>query len=294
MSNSLFYVLGVGLIIVGGVCLSSGGILIRYVQDADAWTILFYRSVAFSSMLFGVVLFRHRLNTPRAFLAVGKNGVILAFALGGGFICYVFAMLLTSVASVAFIISAAPFFAGLLGWLFLRERVQLMTWFLIVGAMLGMALIFADGLVAGNILGTIISLGLPISFAIMLVMIRRAGDIDMLPATCLAGVVAAIIGAIMCDTLTISTSDLILTITLGVGQLGLGFMLITLGVRYVPAAESALLSLSETVLAPIWAWLFLAEIPLPLAIFGGLVVVICVAIQGAVGVWQERREDKQS
>ena len=101
MSNSWPYVLGVGLIVLGGVCLSSGGILIRYVQDADAWTILFYRSTAFSGMLFGVVVLRHRLKTPRAFVAIGANGIILALALGGGFICYVFAMLLTSVASVA-------------------------------------------------------------------------------------------------------------------------------------------------------------------------------------------------
>ena len=282
------YIGGVGLILLGGACLSSGGILIRYVHDADAWTILFYRALGFVGLLFCVNLYRHGRQLPQAFRAIGTSGIVLAIALGGGFTCYVLSMLMTTVASVAFIISAGPLFAAIFGWLILRERVSPVTWMVIAGASVGMGLMFADGLAGGHVAGVLVAMGLPISFAIMVVMIRRAGDVDMLPATCLAGVVSIIIGAIVSDTLSVTLHDFLLCVFLGIGQLGLGFMLITLGTRHVPAAESALLSLSESVLAPIWAWLFLVQVPAPLAMAGGLLVMTCVGLQALAGVHRER------
>lgn len=282
------YALGVGLILLGGVALSSGGILIRFVQDADAWAILFYRSVGFIGILLTVILYRHGRKTPQAFRAVGVNGIILGIALGAGFTCYVFSMLMTTVASVSFIISAGPLFAALLGWLVLRERVSPVTWIVIISAAVGMGLMFADGMAGGRLLGTIIALGLPTTFALMVVLIRRAGEVDMLPATCLAGTVGLVAGFVLSDSLAVSTHDLLVMLILGIGQLGMGFMLITLGTRYVPAAEAALLALSESVLAPIWAWLFLTEVPAPLAMAGGLLVLGCVAIQAMAGIQRER------
>jgi len=224
-----------------------------------------------------------------AFRAIGRNGAVLALALGGGFTCYVLAMLMTTVASVSFIISAGPLFAAILGWIILRERVSAVTWIVIGGASVGMGLMFADGLDGGRLTGTLIALGLPVSFAIMVVMIRKAGDVDMLPATCLAGVVSLVAGLIVSDSLAVTLSDFLLIVLLGVGQLGMGFMLITLGTRHVPAAESALLSLSESILAPIWAWLILVEIPAPLAMAGGTIVLTCVGLQAGAGIVRERR-----
>jgi len=284
----------VGLILLGGVALSSGGILIRYVQDANAWTILFYRSLGFLGILLAVISFRHGRKTPQAFRAIGMNGVVLGLALGIGFTCYVFSMLLTTVASVSFIISAGPVFAALLGWMILRERVAPITWVVIFAAAVGMALMFADGMAGGRMLGTIIALGLPTTFAVMVVLIRRAGDVDMLPAICLAGIIGLVAGFVLSDTLVVSTHDLFVLIILGIGQLGMGFMLITLGTRHVPAAEAALLALSESVLAPIWAWLFLMEIPAPLAMTGGALVLSCVAMQAISGVQRERRTRRLS
>lgn len=283
------YATGVGLILLGGICLSSGGILLRYVQHVDTWAILFYRSIGFVGLLFTVIVYRHGRQTPQAFRATGRNGLYLAATLGGGFSCYVFAMLMTTVASVSFIISAGPLFAAILGWFILRERVSAVTWLVIAGAAVGMGLMFAEGLAGGRLAGTVIAMGIPTTFAVMVVLIRRAGNRDMLPATCLAGVVSLMAGLIISESLAVSLNDLVWIIFIGIGQLGMGFMLITLGTRHVPAAESALLALSESVLAPIWAWLFLMEMPEPLAMGGGVIVLSCVGIQAAMGIQRERR-----
>lgn len=283
------YAAGAAMVLIGGVALSSGGIIIRFVDAADGWQILFYRAVGMIALLLMVIAVRHRGRIVPAFRNVGANGVVLALGLGAGFVCYVWSMLLTTVANVSFIISAGPLFAAAVGWLVLRERVAASTWMVIGGAVVGMGLMFADGLSGGRLAGNLVALGLPSTFAIMVVMIRRAGEeVDMLPATCLAGAVAGTVGLFVADTLVVPWRDMALCLFLGFGQLGLGFMLITFGARHVPAAETALLALSESVLAPIWAWLFLGEVPAALALAGGLLVLGCVVIQGVFGVRRER------
>ncbi len=281
---------GVVLILLSGVFLSFSGVLIRMIETQDPWAILFYRSMGLVVLLFSVIAVRYRSRTFQAFRAIGWNGLGAAFSLGLGFTCYLFGMLLTTVANVSFIISVGPLCAAILGWFVLRERVAMANVIAIAGVMFGMGLMFADSMGGGGMLGDIIALGAPLTFAVMVVLIRRSNGVDMLPATCLAGVIAATIGLVMSDSLVVSSYDLRLLAMLGVGQLGMGFMLITLGARYVPAAEVALLGLSESVLAPIWAWLFIAEVPTPMALLGGLIVLSCVALPALIGMRRAHRE----
>jgi DME family drug/metabolite transporter len=280
---------GTMLISLGGAFLSTGGIIIRFLSVTDSWTVLFYRSIGFVTLLLIVIIFRHRSNTLRAFQATGANGMWLAVTLGCGFRSYVFGMMLTTVANVSFIISAGPLCAAVFGWILLRERVAPITCLVIAGAVVGMGFMFADGLSTGRVIGNLVALLLPLSFGLMVVLIRRAGDIDMLPATCMAGVISCVAGLVFSGSLSVSAFDLMLLLVLGIVQLGMGFMLITIGTRYVPAAEAALLSLSESILAPVLAWIILVEIPSPLALIGGVIVLSSVAVQGGLGVYRERR-----
>lgn len=286
--------LGTVLILLGGVFLSTGGILIRFLSVTDSWAVLFYRSIGFVSLLLIVICFRHGRNTVGAFRAVGTNGLWMALTLGCGFTSYVFSMMLTTVANVSFIISAGPLFAAVFGWLLLKERVSLMTCLVIAGAVIGMGLMFVDGLSGDRMTGNLVALMLPLTFGLMVVLIRRAGDMDMLPATCMAGVFSGLIGLVFSDSLEISMDDLGILLVLGVVQLGMGFMLITIGTRYIPAAEVALLSLSESILGPVLAWLILVEIPTPMALAGGTIVLSCVAIQGGLGVYREQQARHRS
>ena len=66
---------------------------------------------------------------------------------------------------------------------------------------------------------------------------------------------------------------------LGVPQLALGFICITIGSRSTASATIGLLMLTETLFGPIWVWLFLNEIP-PLSVFiGGVVIIIAIIIK---------------
>ena len=270
--------------LTAGVLLSLAGITLRHIESASGWQILFYRSMTFFVVVTLYLAIRYRTRFVHAFVATGGPGLVVAFSLGLGSACYVFALLLTTVANALFIISAAPFITAVLGWIVLRERVRPMTWIAMTIALAGITLMFVNGIQSGRLLGNIVALGPPVSFAIMLVMLRLAGDRDMIPAICLAGLVGAALGFAMSDSLVLSAHDLALCLFLGVAQYTGGFVLITLGARYLPAAEVALLSLAETVLAPIWVWAGVGEVPALLTLAGGAVVLSAVVAQAATGM----------
>ena len=190
-----------------------------------------------------------------------------------------FALLLTTVANALFLLSSAPFMAAVLGWIVLRERVRPMTWIAMTVALAGISLMIVNGIQSGRLLGNIIALVTPVTFAIMLVTVRRVGDRDMIPAICLGGLVGASIGFGMSDTLVISRHDLALCLFMGVVQYAGGFVLITLGARHVPAAEVALLSLVEVLLAPTWVWIGVGEVPTAITLAGGTIVLAAVVVQ---------------
>ena len=278
------HLIGVALVLAAGALLSVAGITIRHMEAASGGQILFYRSLAFFTVLALYLALRHRARTVRAFVATGSPGLVVALSLGLGSACYVFALLLTTVANALFLISSAPFMAAVLGWLVMRERVRPATWLTMTIALAGISIMIFNGIQSGRLLGNVVALGTPVSFAIMLVTLRRVGDRDMIPAICLAGLVGAAIGFATSDDLVVSRHDFLLCLFLGVVQYTGGFVLITLGARYLPAAEVALLSLSEVVLAPIWVWIGVGEVPAPLTLAGGAIVLSAVIAQAVTGL----------
>ena len=275
--------------LAAGALLSIAGITLRHVESASGWQILFYRSLTFCIVVALWLTYRYRARVVRAFVAVGRPGLVVALSLGLGSTCYVFALLLTTVANALFLISAAPFMAAVLGWIVLRERVRPATWLAMTAALAGIAIMVLHGVQSGRLLGNLVALGTPVSFAIMLVTLRRAGNRDMLPAICLAGVVGASLGFAMSDTLVLSRHDLALCLFLGVFQYAGGFILITLGARHLPAAEVALLSLTEVVLAPIWVWMGVGEVPAAPTLVGGGIVLAAVVAQAVTGMRAQGR-----
>lgn len=82
----------------------------------------------------------------------------------------------------------------------------------------------------------------------------------------------------------LSTHDVLLCALLGCVQVGLGLILFTVGSRYIPAGELALLSLTEVVLGPVWVWLGVGEVPTSLTLLGGVIVLSAIVAQAVHGV----------
>jgi drug/metabolite transporter (DMT)-like permease len=105
------------------------------------------------------------------------------------------------------------------------------------------------------------------------VIVRRHPDIQMAPAAVLATALTALVALPLADPLQTSGRDLALLAFFGVGQFGLGFLLFVKGARLLPAAETSLIGMLETVLGPIWVWLVLGEQPGSAALAGGALIL---------------------
>jgi drug/metabolite transporter (DMT)-like permease len=101
----------------------------------------------------------------------------------------------------------------------------------------------------------------------------------MAPATCLSQVVVFAAAAPFTQVADAGAKDTVLLATLGICQIGLGFALLTIGARLIPAGEVALITLLEIVLGPLWVWAFLSEQPATATLAGGTIVLAAVLVQ---------------
>ena len=283
-NDRLLYRRGILQLVASGFFLSTSGIALRIIEQADGWQILFYRSLALSVTILLVLVFQKGSRFFDEFRGLGWNDCLLAVFLGTGFVAYVFALLYNTVANALFIFSCAPFVAGFLGWILLGERVATRTWFAIGVAMAGLAVMVGSELAVSHYLGTLLALWIPIAYAASIIAVRSSKRDNMLVALCLAGLVAGGLSAIFVTDYALTSRDLIISIYLGVFQVGVGFTLVVLGSRYVPAAQVGLLALVEPVLAPVWAWMGVGEVPSLATIVGGTIIFLAIASDGIMNI----------
>lgn len=283
------YAYGVTLVIVGGLFLSTSGILLRNVESASGWQIVFYRGFSFSLTLFLLLLLRYRSAIGTAFRAIGWPGVCAGTVLGLGSICYVFAILWTTVANAVFIIGSAPLATAFVGWLVLGEKTSRFGIAAMLVSLAGIGLMFADGLLEGRLAGNVAALGVVVSFVVFLMILRHRRGVDMLPATCLGGLVMGGIAGFFAESLVLSNRDLAIAIAMGCLQFGVGFYCFTVASRYIMASEVALFALSESIFAPLWVWIGVGEQPSLLTLIGSAVVLLSVAAYCVSGIRAERR-----
>ena len=283
-NHRLLYRRGILLLVASGFFLSTSGIALRLIEQADGWQILFYRSFALSLTIFLILFFQKGLRVFDEFRGLGWNDFLLAVFLGTGFVAYVFALLYNTVANALFIFSCAPFVAGFLGWILLGERVPTRTWFAICAAMVGLTIMVGSELAVSRYLGTLSALWIPISYAASIIAVRSSKRENMLGALCLAGLVAGTLSTLFVNEFALTSRDLFISLYLGVFQVGLGFALMVLGTRYVPAAQVGLLALVEPVLAPLWVWMGVGEVPGLATIIGGAIIFLAITANGILNI----------
>jgi drug/metabolite transporter (DMT)-like permease len=213
---------------------------------------------------------------------IGGAALVVAFA--GA----IYAIQATTVANAVFLFAASPLITALLAWPVLREPVRPGTWVAIALAVLGIALMVREGLALGALAGNLAALGSAAGFAVFTLALRRGRSGDMFPATFLGGLFAMLAAAAVLTTsgegLAIPLREVLLAVGMGVVLLGGGLVAFTIGSRAVPAADLALLSMVEVMLAPIWVWLLLGETAGPGTLVGGAVLLTALTLNAVTGI----------
>ena len=275
----LYKIPGYILLLFGGFCLSWGGFIIRSFEEVSIWQILFLRSFFFLLALIAFLFVTYKKNTFNIIKESGLPGLLGGFVLSFSFVAFVVAMSNTTVANVVFIISTQTMFLAIFGYFYLKEKVSLIGLISILLAMSGIIIMVGDSISGGSLFGNIVALAIPINFAILVMIIRKNTKFDMVPAIFYSGIFSLIYGFFLAESFEFTKHDLWMGFLLGVPQLAVSFICITIGSRTVESATVGILMLMETLCAPLWVWLFLNEIP-PISVFiGGAVIISAIILK---------------
>ena len=267
------------LVFLGAFFLSFGGLIVKSFEGATLWQILFWRQLFFVVLVSIFLLLTYKKKVFIALYESGLPGLFGGIILGCGFSAYVFAMYKTTVANTNFIIQTQAIFLAIFGYLFLKEKISKLTLLSIILAITGIILMVGNSLSPGQLSGNLVAFIMPISFAVLIIIVRKYPNVDMLPLQLFAGIVAMLIGYFVSTKINISTNDILLAFIAGFFQVGLGFVFITIGAKKTLSSMVGILMMTEAVFGPLWAWMFLEETPQFIALIGGSIIIIAVLIQ---------------
>ena len=284
------YRLALLLVIACSVANSGSGLIVRSMDSAGGWQIIFWRS-CFLAVALCVVFGVQSGGRVRAAIRELRPWALLgSVAIASVNTCFILSLTYTTVANTMFSLSAAPFFTALLGWMVLGERVERAVWVAMGVAMVGMGVMLWDGLGAGTLLGNALAVMAALGFGIFVVILRKGRGVNMLPVAILGTVLGGIFAAFMSGwTLSISWHDIALLALWGMLISGTVHAVFTWASRHVPGAELTLLILIEFILAPMWVWLVIDERPSVATLIGGALVIAAVASRA---IWSFRTQDR--
>ncbi len=164
-----------------------------------------------------------------------------------------------------------------LGWAVLRERPTGAAILASLAALVGVVIMVGLGR-EGSLFGDLLAFGMTICMACMMILARGHHDIPTMPAACLSALVSGLVAWPLGHPIAVSAGDLALLALFGLVNSALGLALFTLGARWLPPIETALIGALDAPLAPLWVWLAFGETPGSTTIVGGLVVFTTVAV----------------
>ncbi|MGC2856178.1 DMT family transporter [Novispirillum sp. DQ9] len=282
------YLRGILLAAAGMTIISPDGMMLHSIQTAPIWDVLFWRTFGMGVALSVVLAAIYRRRLPAMLRGQGWPGAVSAVLMSVANFLFVLAMLNTSVANTLIILATMPFWSALLGLVLIGERVGRRTWVAIAVALAGIGVILSGsvgpGFSADTLIGDLAALGAALCHGLNLVNLRRAGDRDMTAALAASGFLTAVFCVPFLHPALVSPRDWLVLGALGFVILPLALTLFLAGARTAPAAEVALLSLVETVLGPLLAWVVLGDAPGARALIGGALVLGAVGGNALVGM----------
>ena len=206
---------------------------------------------------------------------MGRSGWAVALIGASGTAAFIPAFKLTTMANVMLIYAAAPLIAALLAWLWIRERMTPRVMLGCFGAIVGVAIIVQGSIGATNLRGDLLALWMTIVMAILMVIYRRYPQTPAAGPAAFSSLVLLPVAIFYSDPFTIPLYDFVVMAAFGL-IFAIASVTLAEGMKRIPAGEAALLSSLETPLAPLFGWMFFAEIPVSATFLGGAVILCAV------------------
>ena len=265
---------GILLAFIGVMLLTPDSLLIRLIT-VDTWSLLFYRSLIPGLFLLLCLIVYTRKNFFKFFFNAGKFGLLNSVFITASNIFFILALQNTNVANALVMVSLVPLIAAIISFIFLKERLDIITNTAILLCLIAVIFIFYDSIGSGRILGDIFGVLTAVAVAGSLVTIRSAPTKNFIPSYVMGKLGTALFASLLVTSFVIGSLDLSY-IFLMIFTVGFSFIFITFAPRFISASEVGLFFLLETALGPIWVWWFISEVPSFNTIVGAIFIVFII------------------
>ena len=281
------HTLGVLFVTAGSVTWSSAGFFTRLIS-LDYPTMIAGRGIFGAvGMLALIIAFAPR-TWMNQFRSMDRwDGLYIANYIFGT-ICYVSSLGQTSIAHNAVIFATLPFIAALLAWIFMRDLPSREA---VISSVITMAGVFVMvGFSSdGAILGDVLSLLGTSSMAASIIIVRKHPTVNIAAGAVIASFVSGVIVLPFAELSAVTPTHFVYLVLFGLLNASAGLTLYSLGSRRLPPVETALISLIDTPLSPLWVWLAFGEKFGPQTMVGGLIVLFAVILHIVLSQRRQRR-----
>ncbi|MRG55022.1 EamA family transporter [Phyllobacterium sp. SYP-B3895] len=286
MNKVAEYRLGLILVTASAVAWSLAGLFPRAIP-LDSWTILAWRGI-FGSIGIAVAMMLFEGGIAwKSFRHMGRPGWLFVAVSSLGMVFFITALKETTVAHVAVIYATIPFVAAVIAWLAMGERSTLRAIVASIAAMGGVIIMVGLG-TEGSLFGDLLAFGMTLCMGVLMVIVRRSPEISVMPAACVSALLSSLICWPLGNPLSVSAHDLLLIAMFGILVSAVGLACFTLGAKWLPPIETALIGSLDAPLAPFWIWLVFNEVPSRSTVIGGSIVFAAVVANVLAGTKKGR------
>ena len=270
---------GALLVILAGVLWSTVGVAVKSMDEANSFQILFYRSLSLtfyigiiSLVFYNNILFLIAKNFRSYFL----GGLFLFCAYLGG----IYSLQHTSAANALILFACAPIITAFLAVYILREIISVSTIVSIALALCGVLIMVWNDFGDASFKGNLAAIGSAFGFALFTINLRHNKNIEMLPSVFASGIIGVSITSFIIFmsgiSFVIPKKDLLISVSMGVFQVGSGLVLYTIGSKVLASTQLTILSLGEVILGPLWVWIAIGEEIYLNTLIGGIIIFIAI------------------
>ncbi len=262
---------------IGIFIMSVESLMIKY-TTVSSFVFSFYLGIFIFASTAGSLLFKKKEYVKNALTSSFGMLIICATMMSISNIFFITAVKTTIVANVVIIFSTSALFSSLIADLLYKEKMTRNIFYASFFMFIGLFIIFSDELSFGSMEGNIYALLCTILFSVSFVLLSKYKEMDRVVLTALSGVALSVITYFLSDDLKIDTTNLLIVMSMGLVISSISRVLIGNGAKYISASEVSLLMLIETIMAPIWVWIFLNEIPSSNTYIGGSIIILTLIV----------------
>jgi drug/metabolite transporter (DMT)-like permease len=248
-----------------------------------------YHPVAFTLWVIAAAVIAIYMRKPR--ITFSPSVILGALCMAATTFLYIFANKLTTAANAIVLQQTAPIFVIILSAIFFKKRPRGLEILAVLLTFAGIALVFMDRMKASSaseMLGNVLACISGITFAgvFLINQMPKAKPEESLLLGNLIDIVICL--PVIFTNITFEPTPWIAIVLMGVFQLGLSYVLFSIGIKITTPVSASIIAMLEPLLNPVWVFVMTGEAPGALALAGGAVVLVTLIAYNVISIRRSR------